>query len=215
MKRLFIVILIAALCPMNNWVFAQTLSREMQAALDACLQLRTAIETGTTTQLRSANKAFKMCYINEFTSLRCLDKSPLSLNGHFVFDEVFVDSLIVGRDVYKFAQRYAEIRGVRGVSSSGKIFAKTCAVKKKSSAKYSFVSRGRQELAVVTEPDGMVSLRIYDKTHGKWYNDTKDVNDGQAYRCMVFDLPTDEKSVLEIEVFNTTKNNISFVIISN
>lgn len=215
MKRLLIVILMVALWSMNNWVFAQTLSREMKATLEACLQLRTAIETGSMTQLKSANKAFKMCNVNKFVSLRCLDKTSLSLNGHFVFDEVFVDSLIDGRDVYKFAQRYAEIRGERSASSSGKIFAKTCAVKKRSSAKYSFVSRGRQELVVVTEPKGMITLRIYDKTHDKWYNDTKDVKDGQPSRYMVFDLPTGEKSSLEIEIINTSKKDISFVIISN
>lgn len=214
MKRLLVVLMLAA-CSMNNWVFAQTLSKEMQATLDACLQLRAAIGSGSMTQLKSANKAFKMCNVNEFVSLRCLDKSPLSLNGHFVFDEVFVDSLIVGRDVYKFAQRYAEIRGERGASSSGKIFARTCAVKKKSSAKYSFVSRGRQELAIVTEPRGMITLRIYDKTHDNWYNDTKDVKDGQPSRYMAFDLPTNEKSLLEIEIINTSENDISFVIISN
>jgi len=175
MKKLFVISMMLAQVVLAS---AQSLSKEMQNVYDACVKLSSSIGSGNTTGLRSANKQLKDCGVNPFSSLRCLDNKPLSLDGHFVFDEVFVDSLIAGRDVYKFAQRYAEVRGVRGVSSSGKIFTKTCAVRKSSSTKLSFVSRGHQELAVVAEPGGMITLRIHDKTHDKWYNDTKDVRKG-------------------------------------
>lgn len=194
---------------------AQQLSEDMQKVYDACMSLREAISAGNTSGLRAANKKLKDCVVNPFTSLRYVDDNPLSLNGHFVFDEVFVDSLIAGRDVYKFAQRYAEVRGVRGASSSGKIFTKTCAVRKSSSAKLTFVSRGHQELAVVTEPGGMVTIRIHDKTNDKWYNDTKNVKNGQASRTFVFDLPTSGRTTLEVEVKNCGKKDIGFVVISN
>lgn len=196
-------------------VSAQQLSKEMQNVYDASLSLREAISAGNTSGLRAANKKLKDCNVNPFSSLRFVDENPLSLDGHFVFDEVFVDSLIAGRDVYKFAQRYAEVRGVRGASSSGKIFTKTCAVRKSSSTKLTFVSRGHQELAVVTEPGGMVTIRIHDKTHDKWYNDTKNVKKGQYSRTFVFDLPTSERTTLEIEVINCRKKDCSFVVISN
>ena len=196
-------------------VSAQQLSEDMQKVYDACMSLREAISAGNTSGLRAANKKLKDCSVNPFTSLRCSDDEPLSLDGHFVFDEVFVDSLIDGRDVYKFAQRYAEVRGVRGASSSGKIFTKTCAVRKSSSTKLSFVSRGHQELAVVTEPGGMITLRIHDKTNNKWYNDTKSVKKGQPSRTFVFDLPTTGRTTLEVEVKNCGEKDISFVVISN
>lgn len=196
-------------------VSAQQLSEEMQKVYDACMSLREAISAGNTSGLRAANNKLKDCAVNPFTSLRCNDDNPLSLDGHFVFDEVFVDSLIAGRDVYKFAQRYAEVRGVRGASSSGKIFTKTCAVKKLSNTKLSFISRGHQELAVVTEPGGMVTLRIHDKTNDKWYNDTKNVKKGQPSRTFVFDLPTSGRASLEVEVKNCGKKDICFVVISN
>ena len=196
-------------------VLGQNLSQETLAVFDACLKLRTAIGSGNTMGLRSANKALKQCNANPFTSLRCKDDKPLSLDGHFVFDDAFIDSLIAGRDVYRYAQRYAEARGVRGASSSGKVFMKTCAVRKSSSSKFTFVSRGHQELTVVTEPDGMVTLRIHDKTHDKWYNDTKDVKKGQPSRTFVFELPVDERTILDVEVINCSKKDISFVAVSN
>ena len=87
-------------------VSAQQLSQDMQNVYNACMSMREAISAGNTSGLRAANKKLKDCAVNPFTSLHYVDENPLSLDGHFVFDEVFVDSLIDGRDVYKFAQRY-------------------------------------------------------------------------------------------------------------
>lgn len=212
MKKIALLVLVLVLTMAAS---AQQLSEDMQKVYDACMSLREAISAGNTSGLRTANKKLKECNVNPFSSLRCLDDEPLSLDVHFVFDEVFVDSLIDGRDVYKFAQRYAEVRGVRGASSSGKVFTKTCAVRKSSSTKLTFVSRGHQELAIVTEPGGMVTLRIHDKTNDKWYNDTKNIKKGQPSRTFVFDLPTSGRTSLEVEVKNCGKKDCSFVVISN
>lgn len=209
------IVLLALTLVQVMTISAQQLSEDIQKVYDACMSLREAISAGNTSGLRAANKKLKDCAVNPFSSLRCADENPLSLDSHFVFDEVFVDSLIAGRDVYKFAQRYAEVRGVRGASSSGKVFTKTCAVRKSSSTKLTFVSRGHQELAVVTEPGGMVTLRIHDKTNDKWYNDTKNVKKGQSTRTFVFDLPTSARTTLEVEVKNSGKKDCSFVVISN
>lgn len=199
---------------MSN-VYEQKFSTNMQAAYEACLNMRKAIGSGSQTSLMAANKAFAACKTKTFEVLRCLTPDPLPLDGHFVFDEAFVDDLIEGRDVYKFAQRYARRGKNRGTSSSGQIFDKTCAVKGLSSVKFSFPSKGLQELAVVTEPGGLITLRIYDKTNNKWYNDTEDVKIGRASRCMIMNLPENKRSVLEIEIINTVNKDISFVILSN
>ncbi len=196
-------------------VYGQKFSTNMQAAYEACLNMRKAIGSGSQTSLMAANKAFAACKTKTFEVLRCLTPDPLPLDGHFVFDEAFVDDLIEGRDVYKFAQRYARRGKNRGTSSSGQIFDKTCAVKGLSSVKFSFPSKGQQELAVVTEPGGLITLRIYDKTNNKWYNDTEDVKIGRASRCMIMNLPENKRSVLEIEIINTVNKDISFVILSN
>ena len=187
---------------------------EVQAAIDACLALRAAVGAGSTEGLKQANKALKACDVQPFNKLRCRDEQP-SLKGHFVFEPEFVDSLIQNRKVYKFAQQYVDRSAGRSTSSSGKVFAKTCMVKGKKSTTYTLPAKGTQYIAVVTEPKGLVTLRIHDKTNDVWYNDTDDVNTGRPSRIQTLNLPKDKNSLLEIEVINTSKKDISFVIIGN
>ncbi len=187
---------------------------EVQAAIDAYLALRAAVGTGSTEGLKQANKVVRACDVQPFNKLRCRDEQP-SLKGHFVFEPEFVDSLIQNRKVYKFAQQYADQSAQRATSSSGKVFAKTCMVKGKKSTTYTLVAKGTQYIAVVTEPKGLVTLRIHDKTNDKWYNDTDDVNIGRPSRIQTIDLPKDKNCLLEIEINNTSKKDVSFVIIGN
>lgn len=188
---------------------------EVQAAIDACLALRAAIGSGSTEGLKQANNALKACDVQPFNKLRRRDERLPSLKGHFVFEPEFIDSLIQNRKVYKFAQRYADRSVQRATSSSGKVFSKTCMVKGKTSTTYTLPAKGIQYIAVVTEPKGLVTLRIHDKTNDKWYNDTDDVNTGHPSRIQTLDLPNDKESLLEIEIINTSKKDISFVIIGN
>lgn len=196
---------------------AQKLLPEMQATYDACLQLQSAIGAGNTTGLREANQMLKNCETDYFNSMRVADEDLLpSLNGHFVFDHEFVDSLILNRCAYQFAQRYAERCAERGTSSAqGKVFMRTCSVGGKSSIKFTFTSRGHQELAFVTEPRGSITVRVHDVKHDKWYNDNTKENKGLPSRIRIFDLPTNELSTIEVEVLNRSKEDISFVVISN
>ena len=196
-------------------VWAQQPTAEVQATIDACLSLRAAIGAGSNEGLKQANIALKKCDVQPFNKLRRKEEKQPSLKGHFVFETEFVDSLIKNRKVYKFAQQYADRSSQRTTSSSGKVFAKTCIVKGKKSATYTLVAKGTQYIAVVTEPKGLVTLRIHDKTNDKWYNDTDDVNIGRPSRDQMLDLPKDKNSLLEIEIINVTKKDISFVIIGN
>lgn len=194
---------------------AQQPPPEVQATIDACLALRSAIGAGSSEGLKQANKALKACDVKPFNQLRCREEKQPSLKGHFVFDHVFVDSLIQNRKVYKFAQQYADRSAQRSTSSSGKVFTKTCLVKGKKSTTYTLTANGTQYIAIVAEPKGLVTLRIHDKTNDKWYNDTDDVNVGRPSRIQVLDLPKNKNSLLEIDIINTSKKDISFVIIGN
>lgn len=188
---------------------------EVQAAIDACLALRAAVGAGSNEGLKQANKTLKACDVQPFNKLRCREEQQLSLKGHFVFEPEFVDSLVQNRKVYKFAQQYADRSAQRATSSSGKVFVKTSIVKGKKSTTYTLVAKGTQYIAVVTEPKGLVTLRIHDKTNDKWYNDTDDVNIGRSSRIQTLYLPKDKNCLLEIEIINTSKNDLSFVIIGN
>ena len=208
------ILLLTAIVCISIGVKAQQTTPEVQAAIDACLALRAAVGAGSNEGLKQANKALKACDVQSFSKLRCRDEQP-SLKGHFVFEPEFADSLILNRKVYKFAQQYADRSAQRATSNSGKVFAKTCMVKGKKFTTYTLPAKGTQYIAVVTEPKGLVTLRIHDKTNDKWYNDTDDVNIGRPSRILTLDLPKDKNSLLEIEIINTSKKDMSFVIIGN
>lgn len=207
--------MLSVLLQIGIGVRAQQPTPEVQATINACLALRAAIGAGSNEGLKQANKALKICDVKPFNQLRCREEKQPSLKRHFVFDHEFVDSLIKNRKVYKFAQQYADRSAQRSTSSSGKVFTKTCMVKGKKSTTYTLTAKGMQYIAVVTEPKGLVTLRIHDKTNDKWYNDTDDVNVGCPSRIQTLDLPKDKMNLLEIEIINTSKKDISFVIIGN
>lgn len=211
MKR---IIMAAFLLALTVSLHGQKLSPNMKALSDACLAMRTAVGSGSLPQLRNASEALSRCDADPFRTIMCLDVSPLSLDGHFVFNREFADSLIAGRLVYPFAQRYAD-RGMRSLSrGSGRTFYASFAVRAGTSSRFTFASRGRQELAVITEPGGLITLRVHDLSHDRWYNDTVDEREGRPIRTLVFNLPN-EICTLELEVINTGVSDTSFVIISN
>lgn len=193
---------------------AQNFSEEFSKVYSACLSLRSASVSGSTFLMKSAGTELKEARTRYFSTLQCLDKSKPSLNGHFIFDCEFVDSLIINRNVYSFAQRYANRSAERSISYSGGIYIKTCCVSASSSARYSFVSSGYQELAVIAEGGGLINLRVYDATNKVWHNDTQDLNIGRPSRTRAFEVPN-TYARLEIEVINKTDKDISFVVISN
>lgn len=208
-----IVLVFALFIGMTLW--AQKPTPEVQATIDACIALQKAIGSGGTEELKQANAALKKCDVKPFNKIRCENNTCISLDEHFVFETEFVDSLVVNRLVYKFAQRYADCSARRAPSSSSKVFAKTFAVRGKSSAVFSLATSGTQCIAVVAEPQGLVTLRIHDIKHNKWYNDTEKPTDGLPYRVQVMELPKDKMSSLVIEVENRSDKDISFVVIGN
>lgn len=187
----------------------------MQLVFDACWAMRTAISTGNTTSLKSANEKFRQCKLKHFSTLFPKKSNIILVNNHFVWDDVFVDSLIKGHDVRKFAQRYADARALRGSSSKNAIAIKTSAVKGKGKAKFTFTSQNHQEIAVIAEPKGRISLRVYCKRAKKWHNDDEDINIGSASRVQIFDNPNGVDETVVLEVINCGENDISFVVICN
>lgn len=107
---------------------------------------------------------------------------------------------------------------VRGQSANGTILTKTCFVKAGKSTKYTFTSRGHQELAVVAEAGGLVTMKIHVTNNvglDKRYDDTKNVRKGEPHRKTSFELPTDCKNLVELEIVNCCEKDCSFVVISN
>lgn len=221
MKRLFFFLLSAFFIANTYAQDTQevaTDSMSIDAVFDACASMQESLETNDTTALAEAAKALKDSNATSFTSLRCKDDTIQSLNGHFVFNDVFVDSLAAGGNPYEDADHINRSTTHRGQTTNGSILTKTCFVKAGKSTKHTFTSRGVQELGIITEPGGKVYVKVHaTNTSGldEWYNDNKSAKDGARRYKTRFTLPKDKRNTVEIEVINKGSKDTSFVVISN
>lgn len=193
-------------------------SMSIDAAFNACIAMRDAVANNDSVAIKQSANDLKAAGTTNFSSLRCKDDSIASLNGHLVFDEAFADSLADGKDVYGKADDLNRSTARRGQTSDGSILTKTCFVKAGKSTKYSFASKGHQELAVVAEAGGLVTMKIHVTNNAgldKRFDDTKNVKKGMPQRKTSFELPTDRRNTVELEIINCGKKDCSFVVISN
>ena len=219
MKKIVLTIL-SVLCSFSAYAQdASTESLQIQAVIDACISMRDAVAAGDTAAIRQSGQDLKASGVTSFNSLRCKDDSIASLNGHLVFDEAFADSLAVGNtSVYNKADDMNRSTAHRGQTSDGSYLTKTCFVKAGKSTKWTFASKGHQELAVVAEAGGLVTMKIRVTNSAgldKRFDDTKSVKVGLSQRKTSFELPNDHRNTVELEVVNCGKKDCSFVVISN
>lgn len=216
MKKILFT-LIVSMCSVYASAQEATDNMSIDDVMDACIAMQEALENNDTIALKNAAESLRETKTAAFTSLRCKDDSISSLNGHFVFNDVFVDSLSYGANPYEQADNINRSTTHRGQMTSGSKLTKTCMVKAGKSTRYTFASRGRQELGIVAEPGGLFITRIHvTNTSGlnEWHNDTKNPNGTRRYKT-AFDLPSDKRNTVELEVINKSGKDISFVVISN
>ena len=193
-------------------------SMSIDAAFNACIAMRDAVANNDSAAIKQSANDLKAAGTTKFPSLRCKDDSIASLNGHLVFDESFADSLAEGKDVYAKADDFNRSTAHRGRTADGSILTKTCFVKAGKSTKYSFTSKGHQELAVVAEAGGLITMKIHVTNNAGLdfrKDDTKNVKKGMQQRKTSFELPTDRRNTVELEIVNCGKKDCSFVVISN
>jgi hypothetical protein len=205
---------------------ADTMS--IQAAFEACIAMRNAIASNNVAAIKKSAEKLKKCKTRDFNSLRCNDNSVTTLSGHVVFDELFAEAVAEGWDYKNVTEDdnndqspnvSAQIPSKqRGQTADGSILTKTCFVKAGKSTKYSFASKGHQELAVVAEAGGLVTMKIHvtnSSGFDRRFDDTKNVKKGMPHRKTSFELPSDKRNTVELEVINCCNKDISFVVISN
>lgn len=219
MKKTALTIL-SVLCSFCS--YAQDVSTDnmqIQAIIDACISMRDAVAAGDTAAIRQSGQDLKASGVTSFNSLRCKDDSIASLNGHLVFDEAFADSLAAGNtSVYDKADDMNRSTAHRGQTVDGSYLTKTCFVKAGKSTKWSFASKGHQELAVVAEAGGLVTMKIHVTNSAgldQRFDDTKYVKKGMSQRKTSFELPKDRRNTVELEIVNCGAKDCSFVVISN
>ena len=198
---------------------ASTDNMAIQAVIDACISMRDAALAGDTAAIRQSAQDLKAAGATSFTSLRCKDDSIASLNGHLVFDVAFADSLAAGNtSIYDKADDMNRSTAHRGQTPDGSYLTKTCLVRAGKSTKWTFASKGHQELAVVAEAGGLLTMKIRVTNSAgldRRFDDTKRVKKGLPQRKTSFELPNDRRNTVELEVVNCGKRDCSFVVISN
>ena len=194
-------------------------SLSIDAVFNACISMRDAVAANDTAAIRQSSQELRSAGAQNFSSLRCKDDSASSLNGHLVFNEDFADSLAAGNTaVYDKADDINRSASHRGILNNGSYYTKTCFVKAGKSTKWSFTSKGVQELAVVAEAGGLVTMKIHVTNSAgldRRFDDTKNVKTGMPQRKTSFDLPIDKRNTVELEIINCGKKDCSFVVISN
>lgn len=214
MKHLLIILF----CFAATTVSAQNANKDdFQSALDACITMSKAAADNDSAALRQSARELKASNVSEFSSLRLKGENEGSMDGHLVFDEDFADSLAQGKDVYRRSGEFLRTRSSRGQSASGIVRTKTCFVKAKGTTRYTFSSKGHQDLAVVAEAGGLVTMKIHATNKAgfdKRFDDTKNVKKGMPHRRASFDLPNDMYNTVHLDIVNCSKKDISYVIIS-
>lgn len=198
----------------SSVVNAQCFSEEMLRAVNACEAIAAAAKDGSVTTMRQALKTLKASGIDNYGELRLVEGSDISVDGHFIFDEDFIDSLMVNGEVKRFAARYIEKRNHRNIRHS-RIKLTTRALKAGSSATWKARNKEDAEYAIIAEPNGLFTMTIRDKTGKILYTETKKNKKGAPVRKARLKLPSEKSTTLLIEIKNCGANDASFAIISN
>ncbi len=193
---------------------------KIRPILDACISMRDAVADGDLTQVNRVKQVLQQNGVRYFSELERMDSVQVSLNGHVVFNDIFAECMMDGKDAHDMAEMIDDIASKRnrGQTFDGSLLTKTSVVEAGGSAHFEFSSKGVQELAVVAEQGGMITLKIHvTNRHGldRRYDDTRDVKSGRPHRWVSFVLPSNCRNVVHLEVINCGKNDCSFVVISN
>lgn len=197
--------------------YGQHLSEPMENAVTVCENLSKAIPNSSMTALKAANELFKSIDFRDFAYLRVEDGSEVDLNGHFLFDGEFVDSLIVNRQVINFSRNYAKKRSRRQRSNQdaveGSLQLTTLIVKGGEKTVWKTLASGDAEYALVAEPNGSFTMNVLDDKGDRLYVEKEQNKKGALTRRVKLKLPIEKRSVIYLEIFNRGDKESSFALI--
>lgn len=199
----------------NRQQYSMVKEMALKPVYDAVIALQNAIASKDTLGIREATNELQG-HTSNFSSLRNVDDSNTAPSNMLCIDEKSkTDSIIsiVDKNLLSYIVEKSSMQRYDNF-----LLTKTGFVKGGQSTKYKFSSKGHQEIAVVAEPGGLITLRIHVTNKAgldRHYDDTKDIKKGRRQRIVSFDLPTDFRNIVELEVINCTQKDISFVVISN
>lgn len=188
-------------------IFAQEIGTELneiQSVANAFISLRDAVAQSDDISINKHQGYLRSLNLEYLFDLTCLD----SLDTTHKNNDGFVGNLM--SDIAKKTER--------GETADGSYRTRTCYIKAGMRSRYELSSKGHQELAVIAEAGGLITLKIHvTNRHGldKRYDDIKNVKIGLPQRQVAFDLPENTRNVIELEIINCGTKDCCCVIISN
>lgn len=187
----------------------------------AYINLRDAAAISDTIVLKQVAEQLRRYNPSDFKTFHLAEDETMSLNGHIVFDEAFVDSLSKGVDIYQQSDSLNRAIGERSVGMQtprGLLQSKTVIIKANQTASCTFVAKGVKKIAVVAEGGGRVSMTmqgLYKNKRYTQYVDTEKVKKGMPHRTGTLALREDCLSTVLMKIKNCVQKDISIVITMN
>ena len=178
----------------------------IKGVMDAYIAMRDAAAVKDTVAMKSSARYLAEHGVCESTLISPKKwKGDNSLEGHLDFTNFYSDSL-------------RAVRSERGQNADGSISSKTFFIKAFQKIEYVFPASGYQELGVVAEHGGLVTIKVrvsnasgFTATH----DDRNDVKAGRGQRYKYFTMPDSPMSKVTLEVINCCNRDFSFVVVSN
>lgn len=169
---------------------------------DVFIALRDAAARNDTTAISNSTEKLRTLDLEYMHDMICIDSvEVMSISS---FADTIIDEISKRKD--------------RGETADGSYRTRTCFIKSGSSSRYELSSKGHQELAVIAEGGGLITLKIHvTNRHGLdvRYDDIKNVKTGLPQRRVSIDLPENTRNIIELEIVNCGSKDCSCVLISN
>lgn len=149
-----------------------------------------------------------------------IEKDSFDLTKHLVFLPEIIDSLASGHQGKSYAlsayRRFKQVK--KGAhTTSADLCIETKMIKAKEAHRFTINTRGRQDIAVVAEPYGRLSLLVRDTTHNRFKTEKEKETEGKIMRFLSYgsDLPSNTEYQLVIYIENKSTLDVSYAIILN
>lgn len=149
-----------------------------------------------------------------------IEKNSFDVTKHLVFLPEIIDSLASGHQGKSYAllayRRFKQVK--KGAQTT---FADLCIetkmIKAKETHRFTINTRGIQDIAVVAEPYGRLSLLVRDMTHNRFKTEKEKETEGKIMRYLSYgtDLPSNTEYQLVIYIENKSTLDVSYAIILN
>lgn len=157
-------------------------------------------------------RKFSVCSIPP-KSIKRIDENFAEPNEKFYYLPNWIDLLVRGKEARSLADKmYNEFKGLRN-KGKGDLYISSHNLRSNSTGIIKISTSGKQDVLVVAQPFGRVSVEYGDNIAGNVTG--VDVNKRKGYIKSLKHFQHDDEYIITLHITNRTNNNISFTIILN